>query len=238
MGSEAFPSWRGGGYAGGEGSPAENGPVPEMTSAHTLPERPQRILVADDEHLVASELVFQLADMGYTIVGPVTDGKAALELCRVALPDMALLDVKMPVMSGLEAAERVYVELGIPVVILSAFAGKKEIVAAGDAGVFGYQVKPASDQQLRATIEVAWKKFREQAEQASENAELRKRLNDRKLVEQAKWILVRRRSIDEAGALRVLQEQSRNTRRPMVEIARSIVEADSLLGGAEGKAGA
>lgn len=186
--------------------------------------QPRRILVADDEHLVATALVLSLAELGFTVVGPASDGLQAVQLARLALPDIALLDIRMPRRDGIDAAREIFADLAIPVVIVSAYSDPTEVAGAGAAGVFGYLVKPVSTEQLRAAIEVAWDRFNQLLAVQSENSDLRRRLEERKLIEQAKWVLVKQRSMTEPDAMDLLRETSRASRRAMIEVARETLQ--------------
>ena len=194
-----------------------------------LPESPSRILVADDEFLVAAQVTHALATLGHVTVGPAVDGEAAIALARSAMPDLALLDVQMPKRDGLSVAREIYAELGIPVIIISAYSDQATVDAARDSGVFGYLVKPASVEQIRAAISVAWKRFTEMAQLADDNDNLKRRLEERRVVEKAKWILVSRKGVTEPEAMTMLQKKARDTRRPLVDVANSVLEAEDLL---------
>jgi response regulator NasT len=185
--------------------------------------RPRRILVAEDEHLVALSLTMSLSDAGYTVVGPATDGEQAVDLARRLLPDMALLDIRMPRRSGIEAAQEIFGALGIPVVIVSAHSDEPLANAAADAGVFGYVVKPASTEQLRAALTVAWGRFCEHVESERATEDLRRRLDERKTIEQAKWVLVEQYDISESRALEELRDRARDARRTMLDIAVEVL---------------
>lgn len=187
--------------------------------------RPVRVLIGEDEHLVAADLTARLGEMGYTVVGPVTDGQAAVDTARSALPDLALLDVRMPRLSGLEAARQIFAELQIPVVMISAFSDPDTVAEAAESGVFGYLVKPASDDQLRVAIAVAWGRYLEHRGGRSERDDLARRLEERKVVESAKWILVSSRGMTEPDAMKHLQKVARDTRRKLIEVAGEIVAA-------------
>lgn len=188
-----------------------------------VPPRPSRVLVADDEHLVAMNLTLTLGELGYTVVGPASDGDEAVELARTAAPDLALLDIRMPRLDGFDAAKALFGELGVPVVILSAYSDDADIGRAAECGVFGYLVKPAGKGQLRAAIDVAWRRFVEHAENLRDSADLRRRLDERKIIEAAKWILVSARGISEPEAMRIMQKQARDSRRKLVTIAEEII---------------
>ena len=185
--------------------------------------RPRRILIAEDEHLVALSLSLSLTDAGYTIIGPAVDGEQAVELARRMLPDMALLDIRMPRRSGIDAAQEIFGALGIPVVIVSAHSDAPLANAAADAGVFGYVVKPASSEQLRAALTIAWGRFCEFAESERATQELRRRLEERRTIEQAKWILVEKYGISESQALEEVRDRARNQRRTMIDTALDIL---------------
>jgi response regulator NasT len=193
------------------------------------PLEPKSLLIADDEHLVASGLAASIRNLGFTVIGPAADGEEAIELCRNESPDMALLDIRMPKKDGLAAAETIFKHYGIPVVIFSAFSDQEYIEAGNRVGVFGYLLKPVTQDQLRVGVSVAWGRFLDHLSQHTEIADLRTRLENRKIVEQAKWVLVSRRGITEPEAMRLLQRQARNNRRALVDVARSLLDNDELM---------
>lgn len=194
-----------------------------------------RVLVADDEYLVANELAAMLTEQGYAVVGPVADGDAALALCRKYRPDLAMLDIRMPGLNGLEAARTAFDELGIPAVIVSAYADPEYVAAAAKTGVFGYLVKPVSPDQLRACLGVAWARFRSQAVGRSTGpgravgAAPAEESGDSALIERATWVVAQRRAMDEGAARRLLRDRAERTGWPMVEVARAVLEAEALL---------
>ncbi|MCH2151819.1 MAG: response regulator [Phycisphaerales bacterium] len=200
------------------------------TLEETIESMPERVLVADDEHMVASGMSSNLSDLGYEVIGPASDGGAAVELCRLHQPDLALLDIRMPQVNGLEAAETIFGELGIPVVILSAYADPEYVQAGNRIGIFGYLLKPVTKNQLRVGLEVAWARYRHWNQQHDETEELKLRLEQRKIIEQAKWIIVKRKEIEEPEAMRLLQRQARNNRKSLIEVAQAVVDSESLLG--------
>ena len=189
----------------------------------------KRVLVADDEHLVAAGISNSLTELGYTVVGPARDGNEAIELCRSDPPDLALLDIRMPNCDGLEAAAIVFQELHVPVVILTAYSDPEYVSTASESGVFGFLLKPASPDQLRVCIEIAWGRFREYLNQDEQIDSLKQRLEDRKTIEQAKWLVVKHKQVSEPEAMKLLQRQARDTRQRLVEVAQSILQNMSLL---------
>ncbi len=189
-----------------------------------LPARPTRILVADDEHLVATQITHTLASLGFTTVGPAADGMSAVNLARSGQPDLALLDIRMPKLDGLVAARMFFRSLYIPVVLITAYSDEDYIATAAEAGVFGYLVKPVSVDQVRAAIEIAWSRYVEHVGAASRADDLARRLEERKVVEQAKWFLVSTEHLSEPDAMRKLQKMARDSRRPLIQIATGIVQ--------------
>ncbi|MCZ6811073.1 MAG: ANTAR domain-containing protein [Planctomycetota bacterium] len=195
-----------------------------------LSDQPARLLIADTEEPATDELERNLTALGHTLIGPAPNADEAIELCRTDRVDMALVGIRLPDRDGAEAAEVIFRSMGIPVVIVTAHAEAKDISAGAQSGVFGYLIKPVSREQLRASIAVAWARFRDHTAQHSEVQELQRRLEERKFIEQAKWIIVKRKGISEPDAMRLLQKQARNNRRPLAEVARSILENESLFG--------
>ena len=189
----------------------------------------KRVLVADDEHLVAAGICNSLMELGYTVIGPARDGHEAIELCRSDPPDLALLDIRMPNCNGLEAAAIVFQQLHVPVVILTAYSDPEYVSTASESGVFGFLLKPASQDQLRVCLNVAWGRFREYLNQDEQIDSLKQRLEDRKTIEQAKWLVVKHKQISEPEAMKLLQRQSRDTRQPLVKVAQSILQNMNLL---------
>jgi len=208
-------------------TPQEQGPGASETG---LPPHPQRLVIADDEHLVAAGLIAALEDLGYDVAGTASAGDQAIEQCRQVLPDLAILDIRMPGVDGLAAAETIYNEMGIPVVMVSAYSDPEYVSSGNRIGVFGYLLKPVTREQLRVGLEVAWSRFRKHIELADEVDSLQNRLEQRKVIEQAKWIIVKRKQIEEPEAMRMLQKQARSGRKPLVEVAQAVIDSDNLLG--------
>lgn len=193
-----------------------------------LPEHPRRILVAEDDHLIARQLCTMLVELGQEIVGPAGDGDAALALARTKPPDLALLDIRMPGRDGLDTARILLSELGIPSVIVSAHATPEYADAAGQVGVFGYLVKPVMQDQLRMTIDISWRRFRDYAGSTFEVGDLRRRMEERRVIEHAKWVLVAKQKISEPEAMRALQDRARSTRQPLLAVAQSVIDSGQL----------
>ena len=219
------------------GKPANNSsqsrkPQPK-TEAVPTKFGPARILVADDEHLVATGIANSAADLGHKIVGIAPDGEAAVNLAREHHPDLALLDIRMPKLNGIDAALLLYSELAVPSIIISAYSDEehlKKIHSHGDgAGVYGYVLKPVSREQLGVAIGVALQRSAVDAVRTGRIEQLETNLTNRRIVEQAKWILVEKRRITEPQAHEMMQKLARDRRKPLVEIAQGVVNTGELV---------
>lgn len=185
--------------------------------------RSLKILIADDEAVIRLGLRTMLEAQGYRVVGEAADGARAVDLVSRLKPDLVLLDIKMPGMDGLQVARRLLGERAVPVVILTAYSDREFTDAAKDSGVLAYLVKPVRESDLRPAIEVAISRFREIQTLRNEVSDLEDALETRKIIERAKGILMRLYQLDEAAAFARIQRESRNTRRPMKDIAQQII---------------
>jgi response regulator NasT len=183
-----------------------------------------RILIADDEAVVRMDLREMLEESGYEVVGEASDGERAVELGEERKPDLAILDIKMPKMNGLEAAEKL-MEKGVATLVLTAYTDREFIDRAKEIGVLAYLVKPFSKESLIAAIEMAMARFRELQELRKEVSSLREALEVRKLVERAKGLLMKHLGISEEDAYRYLQKRSMEYRKPMKEVAEAVIIA-------------
>ena len=184
---------------------------------------PLRILIADDEAVIRLGLRSMLEDQGYRVVGEAADGTRALDLVRRLRPDLVFLDIKMPGIDGLQAAQALLAERAVPVIVLTAYADREFVDKAKDAGVLAYLVKPVRESDLRPTVEVALARFREIRALHDDVESLEDALATRKLIERAKGVLMRRGGLDEASAFAQIQRQARNSRKTMKEIAEEIL---------------
>jgi AmiR/NasT family two-component response regulator len=184
-----------------------------------------RIVIADDESIVRTDLKEMLASQGYLVIGEVGDGRSAVNLARELKPDVVLMDIKMPDMDGIEAAKILTEEQIAPVVLLTAYSQKELVDRAKDAGVVGYLIKPFRESDLMPAIEVALSRFKEFQAVRQEVEDLQNALETRKLVERAKGILIDTQGMSEHEAFRKIQKMSMNTRKPMKEVAEAIILA-------------
>ncbi|MDG1137642.1 MAG: response regulator [Phycisphaerales bacterium] len=203
--------------------------TPSNSENLSLPENPVKVLVADDELLVVQGIIGLLKNLGFEVIGPCKNGEEAVEKVREERPDIALLDIQMPVMDGMKAAQVIFHEHDIPVVMLTAYSDDTFLRNSIAAGVFGYLLKPASSDQISAGLSVAWQRFLDHVDQRSQIVDLTQRLDDRKLIERAKWIIVKRKNISEPEAMKLLQKQSRSSRKSIAKVARAVIDSDGLL---------
>jgi two-component system, response regulator PdtaR len=183
----------------------------------------RRVLIAEDEALIRLDLREMLIEEGYDVVGEAGDGEAALRLAEQLRPDLVILDIKMPIMDGLTAAENIAGSRLAPVVILTAFSQRDLVERARAAGAMAYLVKPFQKSDLVPAIEIAAARFAEMTALESEVASLADRLETRKLVERAKGALMTTYSMTEPQAFRWIQRTAMDHRMTMRDVAERIL---------------
>jgi AmiR/NasT family two-component response regulator len=190
------------------------------------PSRPAhpRVVIAEDEALIRMDLAEMLQEEGYDVVGQAGDGARAVELALELRPDLVILDVKMPVLDGIAAAERIAGERVAPVVILTAFSQRELVERARDAGAMAYLVKPFTKQDLVPAIEMAVSRFAEVQSLESEVADLTERLETRKAMDRAKGMLQAELGLSEPDAFRWIQRTAMDLRLSMRQVAEGVVE--------------
>lgn len=183
----------------------------------------RRVLVAEDESLIRLDIVETLQDQGFDVVGEAADGLRAVELATALMPDLVVMDIKMPNLDGLSAAEKM-AELKIPVVLLTAFSQKELIQRAAEVGAMAFLVKPFTPNDLLPAIEVALSRHQQLVQLENEIADLGERLESRKLIERAKGILSEKMSLNEPEAFRWIQKASMDRRLSMSDVARTVID--------------
>jgi len=183
-----------------------------------------RVLVGEDETLIRLDLRAMLERAGLDVCAEARDGAEAIELARSEEPDLAILDVKMPQLDGIEAARRIYAERPIPIVIVSAYTEQLLVDRAAEAGVYGYLAKPFREQDLLPAIATARARFGELATVREEVETLADALAARKAIERAKGILMAKESLTEDAAFARLRKASQTSGRPMRVIAEAVVD--------------
>ncbi len=182
-----------------------------------------RILIAEDETIIRLDLRELLEAAGFEICGEARDGEEAVELARTQQPDLAVLDVKMPRLDGIEAARRILEERPIPIVMVTAYAERELISRAVEAGVFGYLVKPFRETDLLPAIETARARHEELAALREEAESLADALAARKAIERAKGLLMSREGLTEQEAFARLRKASQVSGRPLKVVAEAVV---------------
>ncbi len=182
------------------------------------------VVIAEDEALIRMDLAEMLTDEGYDVVGQAGDGAKAIELAESLRPDLVILDVKMPVLDGIAAAQAIAGKRIAPVVILTAFSQRDLIERARDAGAMAYLVKPFTQSDLMPAIEMAVSRFAELSMLESEVADLSERLETRKAVDRAKGILQEQLGLTEPDAFRWIQKTAMDLRLSMRQVAEGVVD--------------
>lgn len=188
-----------------------------------------RVLLADDESISLLGLKAKLESLGHRVVAEGATGREAVALAQETKPDLAILDIKMPDMDGIEASQKIMEEEPIPIILLTGYGEEELAKRAVEAGVFGYLLKPVGEEDLVPAITLAIARFKEFRALQREVENLRQALETRKLVERAKGILMRRLNLGEEEAFHRLQQRSQDENRKMGEIAQAIITADEMF---------
>jgi two-component system, response regulator PdtaR len=192
---------------------------------------PRRVVLAEDEALIRMDLAEMLTEEGYDVVGQAGDGARAVELAESLRPDLVILDVKMPVLDGIAAAESIAGRRIAPVVILTAFSQRDLVERARDAGAMAYLVKPFTQGDLVPAIEMALSRFAELTLLETEVADLQDRLETRKAVDRAKSVLQQQLELTEPEAFRWIQKTAMDLRLSMRQVAEGVVTHGPGLAG-------
>jgi response regulator NasT len=195
----------------------------------------RRVVIAEDEALIRLDLAEMLGEEGYDVVGQAGDGETAVALAEEHRPDLVVLDVKMPRLDGITAAQRIAEQRIAPVVILTAFSQRDLVERARDAGAMAYLVKPFNKDDLLPAIEMAVSRFSELQMLEAEVADLTERLETRKAVDRAKAVLQRQLELSEPEAFRWIQKTAMDLRLSMRQVAEGVItHGPSVTGGATG----
>jgi response regulator NasT len=187
---------------------------------------PVRILVAEDEAIIRLDLVEMLTEAGYVVVAQATNGVEAIALAQEHKPDLAILDVKMPELDGISAAEKI-IEIA-PVLMLTAFSQRDLVERARDAGAMAYVVKPFSISDLVPAIEIAVSRHRQLVALQTEVGDLHERLETRKVIDRAKGILMATLKLSESDAFSWIQRTAMDRRMSMKDVALAVISPDAV----------
>ena len=184
-----------------------------------------RILVAEDETIIRLDLVEMLTEAGYEVIAQAENGAVAVELAKQHKPDLAILDVKMPEMDGITAAEQII--LLAPVLMLTAFSQRELVERARDAGVMAYVVKPFSINDLVPAIEIAISRHKQMKSLESEVADIYERLETRQVIDRAKGLLMKAMNLSEPESFSWIQKTAMDRRISMKEVANAIISPEA-----------
>ena len=190
-------------------------------------QEPVRIVVAEDEALIRMDLVEMLGEAGYLVVAQASDGAEAISLVAAHKPDLAILDVKMPILDGISAAEEIIATC--PVLMLTAFSQRELVDRARDAGVMAYVLKPFTINDLVPAIEIAISRHLQMKSLAAEVADLHDRLETRKIIDRAKGILMAALNLTEPQAFSWIQKAAMDRRLTMKEVAQAVISPEAAL---------
>jgi response regulator NasT len=188
----------------------------------------RRVLIAEDEALIRLDLKEMLEEEGYDVCGEAGDGESAARMAEELRPDLVILDVKMPVLDGISAAERIAAARIAPVIILTAFSQRDLVERARAAGAMAYLVKPFQKKDLLPSIEMAMSRYAELTALEAEVSDLHERLEARKVVERAKGVLQSEHGLSEPEAFRWIQKGAMDQRRSMRAVADAVLSGESV----------
>lgn len=188
-----------------------------------------RVLVAEDDPLVAISLTDQLGALGHTVVAVASDGEEAIEMATRERPDVAILDIKMPRVDGITAAEQIVAQQDMPILMLTAYNDRNLVLRAAEAGAMGYLLKPSSQEALAAALRMAVGRHREKKALEQQVHQLEETLAERELIDKAKAILMNRVGLSEEEAYSRMRQRAREKRMKMVMVAQTIIAAEEFL---------
>jgi len=192
--------------------------------------RTLRIAVADDESDMREYYRTILPRLGYDVVGVASNGREMVTVCQETNPDLVILDIKMPEVDGIEVAVELYRTRPVPVILVSAYHDSELMSRAEADHVMAYLVKPIKQADLQPAIGLAYRRFEQFEELRRETQTLKQALEDRKIIERAKGILMKRSGLSEEDAFRRMQKLASQKNQKLIEVARSLVTADEALG--------
>ncbi|MBQ9320825.1 MAG: response regulator [Eubacterium sp.] len=188
-----------------------------------------RILIAEDEPLVLMGFEEMISDAGYDVADAVSDGETAVSRALELQPDLIIMDINMPGIDGLTAAERIKAKTDIPIIIVTGYRSEKFIDRASDAYVSAYLQKPVDEYELKSAIKLALAQMDKFRAVSQERDEAERKLSERKVIERAKGFMMDTFGLSEAQAMKALQKKSANENKKLYEVAKDIIEAGSKI---------
>lgn len=190
---------------------------------------PLRILIAEDDPLVAVTLTDQLDELGHDVIAVASDGEEAVTMVREDRPDIVILDIKMPNRDGISAAEEITQEFDLPILMLTAYSERPLVLRAAEAGALAYLLKPVAAEELSAALRLALARHKEKEALRSEVEKLAESLHERETIDKAKAILMERVGLSENEAYSRMRQRAREKRVKMVQVAQTIIAAEEFL---------
>ncbi len=190
---------------------------------------PLRILIAEDDPLVAVTLTDQLDELGHDVIAVASDGEEAVTMVREDRPDIVILDIKMPNRDGISAAEEITQEFDLPILMLTAYSERPLVMRAAEAGALAYLLKPVAAEELSAALRLALARHKEKEALRSEVEKLAESLHERETIDKAKAILMERVGLSENEAYSRMRQRAREKRVKMVQVAQTIIAAEEFL---------
>ncbi len=187
------------------------------------------ILIAEDEYIVMMGLKSALLDLGYNVIGIANNGDDLVKLALEKQPDLLIVDVNMPKMDGIDAIEKINKKLVIPAIIITGYSKEEFVKRANKAGVLHYLVKPVDEKELKPAIEITMGRFEDFKKMRKELIRKQEALQERKIIERAKGILMDRNGLKENEAMKALQKKSRDSNKKIAEVAKEIIKAEEIL---------
>lgn len=188
-----------------------------------------RVFIAEDEPIVLLGFKKMVVASGHTVVGTAIDGAAAVDQVLKLKPDVILMDINLPGMDGISAIEKIHQTLNVPAIVITGFRDETIVERAGAAGVFGYLQKPVDEYEIRSVLQIAVERHKDYTKVEKERDQAVTRLDERKLVERAKGILMEDFGLSEAEAMRALQKKSKDANKKMAAVAAEIIKKSELL---------
>lgn len=188
-----------------------------------------KVLIVEDEFLIAAGLQANLKKIGHIVVGHAKDGQSVLPMVKSLSPDVVLMDINMPGMNGLEAAEELVTKAPVATIILTGYSDVDFISKASELGLEGYLVKPVTEEDLRPALELAYKNFQQKRKLLEDVQTAKMDLENRKLIEKAKGVVMKMKGLSEAEAMAFLQKKSRDSRCRMIDVAKKLIKAANML---------
>lgn len=200
-----------------------------MKAMVSIEKETRKVLIAEDNSKTRLFLKNQLELLGYSVIGAASNGNTAVEMANELNPDLVIMDIKMPEMDGIDAAKAITTRGPVPIILITGLSSDEMASKAIDAGVFAYLVKPVTKKQLEPAIKLALARYEEFKSLRDEVNDLKDAMETRKLVEKAKGILMKRCSLSEEDAFKMLQSHSQKENKKMRDIAESIISASKLI---------